>query len=448
MSVIAEMLHSSELTAEWKRIEILASCLIESRADREPSEKLIQQLQDSQHQVEFLRRETSRWDELSIKDLPDLARDILASVYASTVNPGVALMFQDLQQTNSLHPTLAFLHRLLALNDQEYQSAQQLTNRQGLLVSQGLLLAEGQGPMRQLKPHPAVLPVLTGLPQQQLFVPGAVEITIEAGWDDLIIPASQRRMMHEFLHWIRYADTVVKEWGGRPTGGPIALFSGPSGTGKTFAASVIANELGWSLYRVDLGSLISKYIGETEKNLNALFDAVQGQKILLQFDEVDALMGKRGEVKDARDRYANMEVSHLLSRIELHQGPCILTTNLRKHIDQAFQRRFHFVMTFPRPEVQERLALWQRLIPSRAPIAEDVDLQLVSEAVALSGGEIRNAANHAAILAAAEASPIKLEHITIGVWRVLQKTEGQTRSKQLRHLMRYLPKEIISTENI
>ncbi len=446
MPVIAEMVRNSGLSAEWKRIEILASCLLESRADREPPEALIQQLRDSQHQVEFLRREPSNWDQVAIQDLPELAKDILASVYATVVNPSVVLMFQDLQQSNGIHPTLAFLHRLLALNEQEYQTAQQLTDRQGLLVKRGLLLVEGEGPMLTLKPHPAALPTITGLPQQRLFIPGAVQITLDAGWDDLIIPSSQGKMLKEYLHWIHYADQVVNEWGGREPGGPIALFSGPSGTGKTFAASVIANELGWSLYRVDLGSLISKYIGETEKNLNALFDAVQGQKILLQFDEVDAIMGKRGEVKDARDRYANMEVSHLLSRIELHQGPCILTTNLRKHIDQAFQRRFHFVVTFPRPEVKERLALWQRLIPPQAPISDDVDLALVAEAVALSGGEIRNAANHAAIMAAAQQKPISLQHITVGVWRVLQKSEGQTRPNQLRQLAHYLPKEIISAE--
>ncbi len=271
-------------------------------------------------------------------------------------------------------------------------------------------------------------------------------IDILAGWDELIIQPAQRRMLQEYLLWIEHAGQVVNQWGGRPAGGPIALFSGPSGTGKTFAASVIANQLGWDLYRVDLGALVSKYIGETEKNLNTLFDAVQGRQILLQFDEVDALMGKRGEIKDARDRYANMEVSHLLSRIEQHQGPCILTTNLRKQIDQAFQRRFHFVVTFPRPEAAERLALWQRLLPERAPRATDLDLALVADAVALTGGEIRNAAHHAAILAAAESSAIGLQQVAIGVWRVLQKTDGQTRISQLRQLAGFLPKEIIQGE--
>jgi SpoVK/Ycf46/Vps4 family AAA+-type ATPase len=291
-----------------------------------------------------------------------------------------------------------------------------------------------------------LLPVFTGLPRPRLQVPGAVPIALRVDWDDLIVPASQRRMLQEYLLWIRHGEQVVREWGGQPAGGPIALFSGPSGTGKTYAASVIATQLGWELYRVDLGALVSKYIGETEKNLNALFDAVQGRDILLQFDEVDSLMGKRGEIKDARDRYANMEVSHLLSRIELHQGPCILTTNLRKQIDQAFQRRFHFVMTFPRPEVAERLALWQRLLPPRSPRAADLDLPLVAEAVALTGGEIRNAATHAAILAAAEESAIGMPQIACGVWRVLQKTDGQTRLNQLRQLADHLPREIVQGE--
>ncbi len=436
------------LEPEWKRIEVLAQCLFESRAGREPPEVRINQLRDLQHQIEFLRKDRNSWNDLPVGDLPDLALDILASVYAPAINPNVALLFQDLQQANTIHPTLAFLHRLLALDDQEYISVQQLAEGQGVLASRGLLIAEGEGPMLQLRPHPSVLPSVTGLPPKKLHIPGAVHIDIEAGWDDLIIPPSQRRMLHEYQLWINYGNKVTEEWGARPAGGPIALFSGPSGTGKTFAASVVANELGWSLYRVDLGSLISKYIGETEKNLNALFDAVQGQKILLQFDEVDALMGKRGEIKDARDRYANMEVSHLLSRIEQHQGPCILTTNLRKQIDQAFQRRFHFVMTFPRPEVNERIALWKCLIPPKAPVSKKLDFKLIAEAVVLTGGEIRNAANHAAILAASESSSIGLEHIAVGVWRVLQKTDGQTRQNQLRQLADYLPKEIISGEGI
>lgn len=446
MAAVAEMVRPTSLEAEWKRIELLAQCLLESRGGKEPSESLLGQLQESQHQIEFLRQEGHAWNSLPVTGLLGLALDMLAAVYAPAVNPNVALLYQDLQQSNVVHPSLAFLHRLLAFNEQEYALAQQLAMQQGELLGRGLLLTEGEGPLQQLMPHPAVLPIVTGLPAQRLRVPGAVPIEIRADWEDLIIQPAQHRMLQEYLLWIKHAGQVVNEWGGRPAGGPIALFSGPSGTGKTFTASVIANQLGWDLYRVDLGALVSKYIGETEKNLNALFDAVQGREILLQFDEVDALMGKRGEVKDARDRYANMEVSHLLSRIEQHQGPCILTTNLRKQIDQAFQRRFHFVVTFPRPEAQERLALWQRLLPLKAPQSSDLNLELVAEAVALTGGEIRNAAHHAAILAAAGASPIGMQQVAIGVWRVLQKTDGQTRISQLRQLADHLPREIIQGE--
>ena len=446
MAVVAEMVRPASLSAEWKRIELLAFCLLESRGGRQPTEGLLAQLRESQHQVELLRQEGRLWNSLPLENLPELALDMLAAIYAPAINPNVALLFQDLQQSSTINPTLAFLHRLLAFTDQEYALAEQLAQEQGELVGRGLVLGEGEGPLLQLQPHPALLPLLTGLPRRRLRVPGAVPIDIQAEWDELIILPAQRRMLQEYLLWISHAGQVVNEWGGRPAGGPIALFSGPSGTGKTFAASVIAKQLGWDLYRVDLGALVSKYIGETEKNLNALFDAVQGRDILLQCDEVDALMGKRGEVKDARDRYANMEVSHLLSRIEQHQGPCILTTNLRKQIDQAFQRRFHFVVTFPRPEAQERLALWQHLLPQKAPRAADLDLALVAEAVALTGGEIRNAAHHAAILAAADCSPIGMQQVAIGVWRVLQKSDGQTRINQLRQLAGFLPREISQGE--
>jgi hypothetical protein len=447
MPILAQQIKPDSLRPEWQRIEVLALCLIESRAGKQPGESLLERLQKSQQQIEFVRNTQGPWSTLNSKGLPSIALDILACCFAPLVYPEVALLFQDLQQGNNIHPTLAFIKQLLAFNDQEYQHLQQLVGSNGSLVTRGLVTSEGDGPMQRIKPHPAVLSLISGLPQQPLHIPGAVEIKVEANWDDLVLPASQKKLLQEFLLWVHYAPKVVNEWNGKLAGGPIALFCGLSGTGKTFAASVLANDLGWQLYRVDLGALISKYIGETEKNLNALFDAVQGQKIVLQFDEVDALMGKRGEIKDARDRYANMEVSHLLSRIEQHQGPCILTTNLRKQIDQAFQRRFHFVLTFMKPDYQQRLELWKILLPKAAPLAKDMDLPLVAQAVALSGGEIRNAAMHAAIMALSESQPIALKHITIGIWRVLQKNDGLAQLSHLRQLSQYLPSAIITGEN-
>ncbi|MBL4658872.1 MAG: ATP-binding protein [Alcanivoracaceae bacterium] len=444
MPILAQQIKPENLQPEWQRIEILALCLIESRAGKQPKDSLIERLQNAQQQIEFIRNTQGPWSTLNTKELPNIALDILACTYAPLLSPNVALLFQDLQQGNNIHPTLAFINQLLALSDQEYSTLQQLVDHNGELMTRGLITTAGTGPMQTVKPHAGVLPLISGLPPQVLHIPGAVEMKTDAHWDDLVISAAQKKLLQEFLLWVHYAPKVVNEWNGKLAGGPIALFCGLSGTGKTFAAGVLANDLGWRLYRVDLGALISKYIGETEKNLNALFDAVQGQEIVLQFDEVDALMGKRGEIKDARDRYANMEVSHLLSRIEQHQGPCILTTNLRKQIDQAFQRRFHFVLTFTKPEFHQRLKLWKILLPKNAPLAKDLDLALVAHAVALSGGEIRNAAMHAAIMALSESKSISLEHITIGVWRVIQKGDGLAQLSHLRQLAQYLPAAIHS----
>jgi SpoVK/Ycf46/Vps4 family AAA+-type ATPase len=250
-------------------------------------------------------------------------------------------------------------------------------------------------------------------------------------------------MLREFLLWITHKHKVVEEWGGGDCGGPIGLFSGPSGTGKTLAAAVLATELGWPLYRVDLGRLVSKYIGETEKNLNRLFDAAHGRPMILQFDEADSLFSKRGEVREARDRYANMEVSHLLARIESHQGPVILTTNLRKHLDPAFARRFQVVVDFPRPDADARTRLWRCLLPPRVPREPQVDPAFLGGAVNLTGGSIRNAALHAAYLAAGGNRPLSLAHIALAVWRELGKDGRELSPTDLGALAAHLPGEAL-----
>jgi SpoVK/Ycf46/Vps4 family AAA+-type ATPase len=251
-------------------------------------------------------------------------------------------------------------------------------------------------------------------------------------------------LLREYSCHFKYRETVVNGWGGRHSGGPVALFSGASGTGKTFAARVLANELGWPLYRVDLASLVSKYIGETEKNLSRLFDAAHQKPVVLLFDEVDALMGKRGEIKDARDRYANMEVSYLLTRMETHDGPCILTTNLRSQLDQAFLRRLQLVVEFPKPQVAERVRLWRVLLPPRAPLADDIDLEQLAQAVNLTGGQIRNAALYAAYLAAADDTAIHLRHIATAIWRELSKERTRLQPGDLGQLAAYLPEQLIA----
>jgi len=446
MNVVAQFKPSLDLSFEWKRIEILARCLIASRDRQQPGPDLIAELSDLQQRIEFNRNQPGYWGFVSNQSLSHLAQELMVCVYAPLFNPDVALLYQELQQDSNVNPGIAFIHKLLALDANQFIGIQQMCFPEGEMLRRNLIRVEGTGPLLKLAPEKSLLAQLAGMPEQNVVIPGAVHITLDATWDDLVLPEPQKRMLREFLQWITYSGKVIDSWGAQPVGGPVALFSGVSGTGKTYTASVIANTLGWSLYRVDLASLVSKYIGETEKNINSVFESAEGQRVVLQFDEVDALMGKRGEVKDARDRYANMEVSHLLTRIEQHRGPCILTTNLSKHIDSAFTRRFHFVVSFPRPEYKQRIELWKLLIPRNAPVSSEIDFDLIADSVALSGGEIRNAAMHAAILAASEDREIRMQDISIGVWRVLQKSDGKSRIKQLRQLASYLPEEIYMSD--
>jgi SpoVK/Ycf46/Vps4 family AAA+-type ATPase len=254
-----------------------------------------------------------------------------------------------------------------------------------------------------------------------------------------VLPPPQLRALHHFLGWIRQRDRLEHDWGARRYGGPTALFWGASGTGKTFAAAVLANELSWPLYRVDLAAVLSKYIGETERNLNQLFAAAHDQPLVLQFDEADGLFGRRGEITDGRDRYANLEVSHLLARVEVHRGPCILTTNLKSNLDAAFLRRFQTVVSFPRPDAAARNLLWEHLLPPRAPREQALDVSLLGSAIALTGGAIHNAALYAAVLAAEDNRPIGLDHIAIAVWREASKDGPSISPASLGALAEHVP---------
>jgi SpoVK/Ycf46/Vps4 family AAA+-type ATPase len=199
------------------------------------------------------------------------------------------------------------------------------------------------------------------------------------------------------------------------------LFAGPPGTGKTMAAEVIAADLRQDLYRIDLSSIVSKYIGETEKNLEGVFRSAEAGAAVLVFDEADALFGKRSEVRDAHDRFANVETAYLLQRLEAFTGIAILTTNLRGNIDDAFTRRLDFVVEFPMPEEAERRLIWRRAFPPAAPLADDVDLPFLARKFRISGGHIRNIALTAAYLAAADALPIGMRHLVRATRREHQK---------------------------
>ena len=243
----------------------------------------------------------------------------------------------------------------------------------------------------------------------------ATRITPRVGWDELILPDPQLRRLQDLVARYRYRGVVHEEWGLPlyPSPGVVALFSGPSGTGKTTTAEVIAHELGVDMFRVDLSALVSKYIGETEKNLEEIFSAAHAGDYLLLFDEADSLFGTRSKVSDARDRYANMEVSYLLQRLETYDGFVVLTSNFQGNIDQAFLRRIHVTVHFAVPSVQDRARIWDRSL-GNAP-RDDLDLAFVADKFDLTGGSIRNAALTAAFYAASNARAIGMIDVLLAV---------------------------------
>ena len=241
----------------------------------------------------------------------------------------------------------------------------------------------------------------------------AQRIESAATWDDLVLPAAQTATLRELAAQAAHRYRVYEEWGFAQRGprglGISALFAGPSGTGKTLAAEVLAGELQLDLYRIDLSATVSKWLGETEKNLARIFDAAEAGGAILLFDEADALFGKRSEVKDSRDRYANMEVSYLLQRMEAFRGLAILTTNQRDAVDTAFLRRLRCVVNFPLPDPAQRKAIWERIFPAATP-REGLQPEKLARLTA-TGGAIRNIALNAAFAAAAEDHPVTMLHL-------------------------------------
>ena len=238
------------------------------------------------------------------------------------------------------------------------------------------------------------------------------------GWDDLVLPQPQANRLRSIAAYLRHRDLVLGEWGyghSAPGQGIKVLFAGDPGTGKTMAAQVIAADLGLDVFRVDLATVVSKYIGETERNLERIFAGAEGSNAILFFDEADALFGKRSEVRDAHDRYANIEVSYLLQRMEGYPGAVVLATNYRRNIDEAFLRRLDVAVDFPFPDRDDRARIWRRLLPQAAPIAGDVDPDALAERFELSGGAIRTSSIAAAFAAAADGGRIEMRHLLAAV---------------------------------
>jgi SpoVK/Ycf46/Vps4 family AAA+-type ATPase len=255
---------------------------------------------------------------------------------------------------------------------------------------------------------------------------------------DLVAPQRVNSEIDLAIAWVRHQAQVLDRWGfGRRIAfgkGLAAVFAGPSGTGKTMAAQVLARELGLDAYRVDLSRIMSKYIGETEKNLGAVFDEARASGAVLFFDEADALFGKRSEVSDAHDRYANVEIGYLLQRMEEHDGVTILATNRLRDVDEAFLRRFHIIADFPMPSEEDRLRIWQGMLPPALEREPDLDLRRLARDFEISGGDIKNAVLAAAYMAAAQGKPVGMHHLKAALRREMIKSGKVIDERELHQL--------------
>jgi AAA+ superfamily predicted ATPase len=256
---------------------------------------------------------------------------------------------------------------------------------------------------------PEVVEMLTlgtvGRPRFSTDFP-AEHIETEMDWDDLVLHPDTLRQIREMQNWITHNDTLLHEWGmkKRIKPGYRALFYGPPGTGKTLTATLLGKHTGKDVFRIDLSRVVSKYIGETEKNLSRLFDKAENKNWILFFDEADALFGKRTDIRDAHDKYANQEVSYLLQRIESYGGLVILATNQRGNIDDAFIRRFQTIIHFPMPRSDERYEIWRKTFPSQIETAEDIDWRQIAARFELAGGGILNVTHYCALEVLADQS--------------------------------------------
>ncbi|MDD5319217.1 MAG: AAA family ATPase [Methylococcales bacterium] len=271
----------------------------------------------------------------------------------------------------------------------------------------------------------------------------AVKIEPRYGWEDLVLPDDKLVHLKEICSQVKHRYRVFGEWGfdkklsyGK---GLSMLFSGSPGTGKTMAAQVIAGELQLDLYKIDLSGVVSKYIGETEKNLAKIFQEAETSNAILFFDEADALFGKRTEVSDAHDRYANIETSYLLQKMEEYEGVVIMATNLCENMDDAFTRRIRFIVEFPFPDEVSRLKIWQTHIPKEAPLSEQIDFEYLSQELKIAGGSIKNIVLNSAFLAAENGGVIGMEHVLRGAKREFEKIGklwNEKDARQPRHVRR------------
>jgi hypothetical protein len=371
---------------------------------------------------------------IALADLTDAEAVVLLAAVAPYVDERFAARYAALTDRPGVTTLTGEVARTLAARSFRGRlDATAMLSAQGRLRAHGLLSLDPPGDLAcALRPDPALVAWVLGLPPDAPVASAefpARPLTTVHTLADVVLPAEARTRIDDLAHRIANREMVVEEWGFGAhhdnVAGLIALFHGPPGTGKTMTAAAVAASAGLPAYIVDLSVLVSKFIGDTEKALAKVFDRASRERCLLVFDEADAVFGARTDVSDAHDRYANQEVSYLLTRTEAFEGTVILTTNLVGNIDAAFQRRIHVMVEFPEPGPDERGRLWSAVAPSRLPLHADVDLSALAERYPLTGAQIRDATLDAAYLAAAGDRVVTEHHLLAGVRRQYEKA-GKT----------------------
>jgi len=373
---------------------------------------------------------------LSLALAPHLDPSLLDRIFAETFGEGDFPQLGGIRgkQHRGILPTGETALYLLAKDDpeerqktmQEHLSPEYWLFKEQILVLEPPLPGEPRLSGKLLMQPEYVELFITGKVSPPAFSMDfpAQHLDIRQDWDDLVLHPHTRGQVQELLHWLEYGGRLLNDWdmARKVAPGYRALFYGPPGTGKTLTAGLLGKSTGRQVYRVDLSLVVSKYIGETEKNLSGLFDKAEHKGWILFFDEADALFGKRTGIRDAHDRYANQEISFLLQRVENYDGLIILASNFMDNIDEAFLRRFQAVIHFPRPRPGERLLLWQKALPPAVALAPGVDLRAIAEQFELSGADIVNVVHYCCLQAMARNnSTLSRDDLAAGVQRELVK---------------------------
>ena len=395
-----------------------ATLQVEARALAEDAERVSRQLRAIAFEAQLLDAVPMihGLDVLADRDLLGVVEQVFTTAWIATASRSIARSWRQPATTIALHPISSTQRAILwqrALPTVSNETIASLATlyplSPSMIFAAGTLLAR-----RPTHGTSEIAEAVRSLIDDRM-AGLANRVTITQRWEDLVLPREQMTSIVELIARVHERHTVYERWGlGNKLGkgrGVLALFSGPPGTGKTMAAGLVAAELGVALYQVDLSKIVSKWIGETEKNLAAVFDAAEAGNAILLFDEADALFAKRTEIKSSNDRHANQEVNYLLQRMESFSGIVILTTNFAASIDEAFRRRLSMHLQFPMPETDEREKLWAAMIPVDLPTDGDLGFARLAERFVMSGGYVRNAVLRAAFLAAAEGSPVTRAHL-------------------------------------